>query len=252
MSSVESRGIGTWRQVAAVIDGKSIPAASGGLLGSGVLLSVNADGYTVTANGKVYQRGTSKADYAKVPHQGDVTVMEGRGAGETSSQIFMIEGDVMIACNAPPGAARPTEFTSPSGSGHTLSVWLRTKEASVAREPLTGRTWLLIGVCILLGILVGSLSDNLATSLGPWAGMLGGSLAGALCFSAFFRALKWNWQTAISTGTTVAVAGTTFESVKKAVGTDLGAPVATLVSASTAVVVGFLIWVVLNRLLKPR
>src|SRR5581483_7109747 len=118
--------------------------------------------------------------YSKTPHQGDVSVTEGQGAGETSTQIFLIEGDVMIACNAPRGAARPTDFTSPPGSGHTLSVWLRTRETSVAPAPLTGRTWFLIAVFVLLGILMGSASDSLSAGLGPWAGILAGCLAGAL------------------------------------------------------------------------
>lgn len=247
MSSVEPSAKGTWRQVAAVIDGKSVPV---GRHGSGALLSVIDGGYVITVNGKVYQRGTSKADYTKTPHQADVSVTGGPRGGETTPQIFTVEGDVMVACNAPPGAARPTTFTSPPGSGHTLSVWLRTKETSVPRAPLTGRTWLLIGACILLGILVGSLSENLATSLGPWAGVLGGSLAGALCFSAFVRALKWNWPAALSAGITLSIAGNVFESVKAAVGPALSAPVVTLVSASTAGVIGLFIWVVVNGLFK--
>ncbi len=250
MSSVDPKGMGTWRQVAVVIDGKRVPIVSAGLLGSGVLLNANADGYTITVNGKVYQRGTSKADYAKIPHEADVSVKEGTGAGETFPEIFMIEGDVMIACNASSGAARPTEFTSLPGSGHTLSVWLRTNETGAVQTPLTGRTWLLIAACVLLGVLVGAVSEDLATRLGHWAGILGGCLAGALCFSALFRALKWNWQTAVSTGITVSIAGNIFDSVKAAVGQDLSAPVATLVSAATAAVAGILILAVLSRLFK--
>jgi hypothetical protein len=122
----------------------------------------------------------------------------------------------------------------------------------VAQAPLTGRTWLLIGVCVLLGALVGGVSEDLATGLGPWAGILGGCLAGALYFSAIFRVLKWNWQAALSTGITVSIVGNIFDSVKAAAGPALSAPVATLVSASTAGVVGFFIWVVLNRLFKLR
>jgi uncharacterized protein (TIGR03067 family) len=250
MSGVEPNAKGTWRQVAVVVDGKNIPVPSVGLFGSGALLSVSDDGYTITVNGKVYQRGTSKADYTKIPHQSNVSVTEGPRAGESFPQIFMIEGDVLIGCNAPPGAARPTEFTSPPGSGHTLSVWLRTKETGLSWAPLTGRTWLLIGVCILLAGIVGGVSENLANTLGPWAGILGAWLAGALFFTAFLRALKWRWLAALSTGITVSIAGNTFEAVKTAVGPALSAPLATLVSGSTALVVGFLIWAVLNRLFK--
>jgi len=100
------------------VDGKEIP------VGPATLLVATQDGYTVTVDGKPYQKGTTKADRTKSPVQSDVTVTEGELAGKTLRQISKIDGDVLIACI---GAERPTEFKSKPGSGHTLSVWIRVK-----------------------------------------------------------------------------------------------------------------------------
>lgn len=48
MSVLASNGKGTWRQVAAIIDGKNIPVSPG------AILTVDEGGYTFTVNGKVY------------------------------------------------------------------------------------------------------------------------------------------------------------------------------------------------------
>src|SRR5579884_4150269 len=119
MAGGKSGGTDIWRQVAVVVDGRNVPA------GPDTLLTVGADGYTVTVNGRVFQRGTSRADPGPQPRHSDVTVTEGPHAGQTFAQIVAVEGDVLITCAAEPGSPRPTAFTSTAGSGHTLSVWLR-------------------------------------------------------------------------------------------------------------------------------
>ena len=88
------------------------------------LLIVTNDGYSVTIDGKPYQKGTVKADHTKSPVQSEITVTEGAPAGKKLLQISKIEGDILIACIGPD---RPTEFKSKSGSGHSLSVWIRVK-----------------------------------------------------------------------------------------------------------------------------
>jgi uncharacterized protein (TIGR03067 family) len=251
MSGVEPNAKGTWRQVAAVIDGKNIPVASVGLYGSGTLLRASDDGYVIMVNGKVYQRGTSKADYTKTPHQADVSVTDGPRAGETAPQIFMIEGDVLVACNAPPGAARPTEFRSAPGSGHTLSVWLRTPEAAVAPLSRSSRFWL-IALFLLLASVLGGASDSLKESLGPWVGNLVGGLAGAFFMTVVFLLLKWGWQSALALGITVGVAGSIFEGLRPAVAPALGPLGAVLVGASTAFVAALIVGLVMTRLFKMR
>lgn len=109
--------VGSWRMVAVIVDGKDIPT------GSTTINAVSENGWIVTVDGKLYSKGTSKRDPGN-PSQSDVIYSEGALAGTTLKQIAKIEGDVMIACA---GATRPTEFKSKAGSGHTLSVWIRTK-----------------------------------------------------------------------------------------------------------------------------
>lgn len=109
--------LGTWRQVALVVDGKDTP------VGSSTLLTTTPDGWTMTIDGKFFSKGTTKVD-PKSPTQSDVTYAEGFLAGATLRQISKIEGDVLIACI---GAERPTQFKSKAGSGHTLSIWIRVK-----------------------------------------------------------------------------------------------------------------------------
>lgn len=109
--------LGTWRMVAVIVDGKDLSP------GSSTLNIVTEDGWTVTTNGDVYSKGTSKRD-PQFPNHSDVIYVEGALAGTTLKQISKIEGDVMIACA---GEKRPTAFTSKAGSGHTLSIWIRVK-----------------------------------------------------------------------------------------------------------------------------
>jgi uncharacterized protein (TIGR03067 family) len=111
-------GIGTWRQVAVVIDGKDIPVVTTNLA------IITDEGYSITLNGQPYRKGTSKADRTKNPVESDVTITEGDSVGVTLRQISKIEGNVMLQCI---GAERPKEFKSVPGSGHTLIVWIRVK-----------------------------------------------------------------------------------------------------------------------------
>ncbi len=241
MAVGEVKGTGTWRQVAAVIDGKRIP------VGPGALLEVRDDGYTVTVNGRVYQRGTTKNDYQRMPHESEVTVTQGPQAGEVFSQIFLIEGDVLIACAAAPGAARPTSFTSPPGSGHVLSVWLRA--SGTGAGPIAHSWWSIVILVVLAGA-VGGASQDLGASVGPWAGMLAGGLAGVLFVTAIGLLLRWDWPTALVMGITIAVAGNIFDGLRAAVAPTLGAVGAVVVSASTAFVVAAIVAAVLKWLLK--
>lgn len=247
MSVAASNGKGVWRQVAVVRNGRNVP------VGPFTFLTVDEGGYTVAVNGpfrtRVYQRGTVKSDYDKTPPQSDVTVTEGTDAGKTICQIFKYEGDLLIACSAPPGAARPTEFTSRPGSGHTLSVWLRTA-TSPPPGPLTWRTWTTIAALVVFASLVGGGSSDLESSLGRWAGILGGSLAGVCMFTAIFLVLKRTWQEALALGIGIAVASSTFESLRATLTPTLGALGSIFVSGSTAIVAASIVWLGISRLMK--
>ena len=120
-NSEAGKYLGTWKQVAVIVDGQEIQ------VGKSTLMEVAKDGYKVTAEGRLFQRGTSKIVGEGDPRRSDIIVSEGAGAGSTIPQITKVTGDVLIGCQSKSGAARPTEFTSERGSGHTLSVWIRVK-----------------------------------------------------------------------------------------------------------------------------
>ena len=113
--------LGTWKQVAVVIDGKDTP------VGKATLMVVTKDAYAVTVDGQPYQKGTSKVVGDHSPRRSDVIIEVGTGAGTTVPQITKVEGDVLIGCQTKADGERPTEFTSKPGSGRILSVWIRVK-----------------------------------------------------------------------------------------------------------------------------
>lgn len=58
-------------------------------------------------------------------------VTGGPAKGQTNSSIYELEGDTFKDCFAPPRAARPKEFVSKRGTGHTLIIYERLKLDSV-------------------------------------------------------------------------------------------------------------------------
>ncbi len=245
MSHVEAQGKRTWRQVAAVIDGKNVP------VGSGVLLTLEGGGYTVTVNGRVYQRGTAEVDYAKDPHESDVHVTHGTGAGTTVRQIFKVQGDVLIACNAAPGEGRPTEFTSPPGSGQALSVWLRA-DAAAASPAQNWRMWVVIGLVLGAFNFTADLQKDLAEQLGRGTAVALSIIATAAAVTLICIVLRWGWRAGVVLGVTMAVAINTFGELRRAIEPNLGDLGAILVGGCTGLVVALVISAVLSRLLGWR
>lgn len=246
MSQTNSQGMGHWRQVAAVIDGKRVP------VGPGAVLTVDSNGYTVTVNGKVLQRGTSTSDYDKNPHQSDVMVTEGPEAGKTLPQIFRIEGDVLVACIAPAGAPRPTEFKSDAGSGHSLTIWLRTDAADAAHNAWSAMNWKMLLVVIFALSVPEGFKKDLVLSLGYWPGVLVGGLIGSVVVLLASMALKWGGRAGLIVGLSTSVGLNTFQELRPVLDPTLG-PLGTLaVSVSTSSVAGLLAVLVLSRLLKVR
>ncbi|MBI2804903.1 MAG: TIGR03067 domain-containing protein [Planctomycetes bacterium] len=195
MSQAEMKKKGAWRQVAVVTDKKSVP------VGSSTLMSVDGDHYIVTVNGKPFQTGNVKVEGEHSPRQADVIVSDGPHAGKTLLLISKVEGDVLISCMAPPGAPRPTEFKSEPGSGHTLSVWLRTESTSVAPiAPLTRRTWLALGVLVFLALIAWSARGDLENNVAHWAAMLAGGVACMLLITAVGVYSRWPLPTTVATG----------------------------------------------------
>jgi uncharacterized protein (TIGR03067 family) len=86
-------------------------------------LTVMGQRYTVTAKGKVVDKGTSKIDGTKTPNTVDSTSEE--DPGKIVLGIRQVEGDSMKACYDLEGKKRPTAFATTQGSGHVLLLYRR-------------------------------------------------------------------------------------------------------------------------------
>ena len=249
MSQGELPSRRTWRQVAAIVDGKQVA------VGPGAILAVDGDEYTVTFNGKLIQRGTGQPYPDTSPLQSDVIVREGLHAGKTLQQILKIEGDVLIGCIAPPGEPRPTEFASRPGSRHTLSVWLRTDEAEAAKLSRGPLSWQSLAFIALIVIGSGTLNRTkpvLLPQLGYVGMLVATTLIAALIVTALGLFFKWDWRAALTTGLAVGVGLNTFDELTRAIEPVLGEFGAIVVSGSTALVVVLALSAVLGRVLRVR
>lgn len=172
---------GTWRQIAAVVDGKDLS------VGRSTFLTVTPHGYTVTVLGRVYQTGTTVADYSTDPPRSDVSVATGASAGHTLRQIFRVDGDVLVACAAGPDGERPTAFASPPGSGHALSVWVRVPDRP-APTITPAAWWVVLIVSLMVGGGFGEAAEKgVVGDVGVWGALavrcaVSGVLVGLLAF----------------------------------------------------------------------
>ncbi len=236
-----------WRQAAVITNGKNIP------VGNATFLTANGDGYTITVNGKVYQKGTVRNDLSQTPPQSDVFVSEGPQAGETVRQIFKVEGDVLVACSGGPGGARPTDFTSRPGSGQTLSVWLQVDNAAV--QPPFWKTWPFWLIILLVSNPFKEL-NALHKDLDPVLGYGGTLVAGGALMTAIITAIaalaKLGWRMGLTIGVGMSTALITFQELNDTLRSALGSLGAITVSASTAFVAGLLASALVARLLKTN
>lgn len=108
---------GTWKRVSAEVDGKK---ASAGEL-KGATLTVSGDRYTLK-QGSETRTGTLRLDPTKTPKHLDIVSGAGPNKGKSLLAIYELDGDTFRYCVAPPGKARPAEFSGKAGSGHSLFV----------------------------------------------------------------------------------------------------------------------------------
>jgi uncharacterized protein (TIGR03067 family) len=115
---------GTWQSVSYSLDGNKAPDEDL----KKVTLSIDADGKaSARRDGQVFIASTLKIDPNSAPMTVDVTFTEGDAKGRTALGIYKIEDDVLTLCRAAPDKARPAEFSSKPGSGHTLMTYRREK-----------------------------------------------------------------------------------------------------------------------------
>ena len=110
---------GTWLMVSAVHNGKKM---DDGFVGKSKLV-VNGDHHTVTL-GDTTNDARQRLDASKTPKTIDITWND----GTRFSGIYELSDNELKICIPASGKARPTEFTSPDGSGKMLHVWKREKK----------------------------------------------------------------------------------------------------------------------------
>lgn len=80
-------------------------------------------------DGKYHWSSGGGGTYAIDPNKSPKTVdyVIAGAAGQLYKGIYELNGDTLRDCMAPPGRERPTDFTTPPGSGHILMVYKRVK-----------------------------------------------------------------------------------------------------------------------------
>lgn len=113
---------GTWQAVSYALDGKAASADDM----KKVKLVIDAEGKTSAYNGdQLFIASTTEIDPSQVPMTMDISYTEGANRGKTALGIYKIEDDLLTICRSGPGQARPTQFASDAGSGHTLMTYKR-------------------------------------------------------------------------------------------------------------------------------
>ena len=115
---------GTWRVVALEIDGnKSMEEDA-----RKITVVNGSDGTSsLRSEGNEISKGTSTIDPTKKPKTIDIVPTEGEGNGKQHLGIYELGEKTRKLCFAPPGKARPTEFSSTLGSEHILVTLEREK-----------------------------------------------------------------------------------------------------------------------------
>ena len=111
---------GNWVLIRGEQDGQEVPADE--LSKSHLVIQGNQ--HTVTWATAELQ-GTHELDTSQDPMTIDATDTAGPFEGMSLKGIFQVEGDLFTVCFAPPGAERPTGFTTRDGKATILHVWKR-------------------------------------------------------------------------------------------------------------------------------
>lgn len=115
---------GTWKIIALEVNGNKAKEED-----ARKLTAVNgSDGtWKLRSEEKQISEGTSVIDPTQKPKTIDFTPTEGGGKGNQHLGIYELGEETRKLCFAPAGKSRPSEFSSPSGSGHVLVIFERVK-----------------------------------------------------------------------------------------------------------------------------
>lgn len=116
---------GTWRVVSFESDGKVVDETN-----AKKLTFINkADGsWSIVSEGKELSSGQSDIDPTKKPKTIDFMPTLGVFSGNEYLGIYELGKDTRQICFVEKSKGRPTEFTSPAGSGHFLLKFERVKK----------------------------------------------------------------------------------------------------------------------------
>jgi uncharacterized protein (TIGR03067 family) len=113
---------GTWQLTRGVDNGTPVPTS---VAQNTILITDHNTFRFPKASGiGTHPAGRFSVNPDTTPKQVDTIAEGGRNAGELSRGIYeIIDATHKRACWGPPGGPRPTEFTSPAGSGRILQYW---------------------------------------------------------------------------------------------------------------------------------
>jgi uncharacterized protein (TIGR03067 family) len=114
---------GDWEAMRIVLDGQELPKM---MLGTGVRSAARNE-IRISFGGQTVIHALIRLDATADPLQVDYYNLDGPSRGVLQHGILQWVGDEACFCMGAPGRDRPDEFTSPAGSGRTLSQWRRKK-----------------------------------------------------------------------------------------------------------------------------
>jgi uncharacterized protein (TIGR03067 family) len=118
-SPLLARLAGEWEPMRIVIDGQELPKM---MLGTG-MRSASRNEIRISFGGQTVIHALIRLDEAVDPVQVDYYILDGAARGTIQHGIFKWVDEEACFCMAASGRDRPDEFTSPAGSGRTLSQW---------------------------------------------------------------------------------------------------------------------------------
>ncbi len=121
---------GEWSMASGAADGQAMPDE----MTKQMKRVCKGDETTTTMAGQMFLKAKITLDPTKKPKTIDYEMTDGFTKGKKQLGIYEIDGDTFKSCFASPGGERPTDFTSKSGDGHTLSVWKRDKAAAAEKK----------------------------------------------------------------------------------------------------------------------
>jgi uncharacterized protein (TIGR03067 family) len=115
---------GEWTMVSGEINGQAVPDQ----MRTQFKRIATGDETLVMLGESTFMRAKIAVDPAKKPKAIDYTLLEGPNKGQKQLGIYEFDGENLKFCFSSSGKERPTEFTSPDGSGRVASVWKKAQK----------------------------------------------------------------------------------------------------------------------------